>query len=159
MPKVMNFLVTSLVILQFTVPAWASGCVTFEEGPNALHEYIVARDSTEDYAIIEGTFKAMGSRPQRQVEGEYYEWRGRFVGRALGPEGFTIPYNQVIRYRFTCTPYDCPQVTPAGRVMSAIKLSDRHPTIYGNECWKNDIKNEETLRRVERCHLHGQCDF
>ncbi len=150
----------SLILAQ---PALALSCLR----PDVLRQYTDARDSTDLYSMVIGTFAETPeiAIPERDAEGSYPNGTKadtilRFSGRELGSDGFSAPFDGDITVRASCLSVWCasPPVTDA-EVFVTLKHADDTLLLELSPCPTNALPwTADDEARVLNCHRFKKCN-
>ncbi|MHA3913767.1 hypothetical protein [Halovulum sp. GXIMD14793] len=151
-------------------PVYSFSCMShaLSETEVALHNLEDVQRSTKPYSVVLGKFKPSRAQPKIGTHSDgwqYMEWKGRFVGQALGKEGFTRRFDRKIRYIYACDVYaGCTNTSASAGlltdqpVVAFIEHDSRTLVLRTNECRSNvSSATSAVVNSIKNCHINGDC--
>jgi hypothetical protein len=148
---------TIIAAIAFGGPALALSCLP----PDPERMFKEARDAAESFMVVRGAFTPSSGVAPTVVEGEdgYSEWRGQLVGRSLGENGFSEPFNSPITLRGNCLGAWCVSEPPQGPILAFVELAEGGPILTTDSCSSRILRapTRADLRKVVLCHKGQPC--
>lgn len=137
-------------------PAFALSCIR----PDPLLSYTQARDADEVYVVVKGAFTPLGPPVPVGNEGAS-RMAARLTGEALGPDGFTVPFDAEVTVDTICYGPWCGSEMPAGEILAYVESTSSGAVIENNACGGFVFydPHRTDLARVEACHFGGSCEL
>lgn len=141
-------------------PALALSCMR----PDPVRSFAEAQASPDRYIVLYGRFdfdpSAMPSLDQPRQEDTVDPVPATFTGMALGPDGFTIPYNTGLWLQPTCAGIWCGRMEPSDHVLAFVRdRGDGSFVLELGPCdtWVHYTPSTEVLDRMRDC-LTGEAE-
>jgi hypothetical protein len=146
-----RFLIAVLAALTAS-PASALSCIA----PDVVQYYLNARNAAEPYSIVVGDL--VEGRQRLTLFGGK-RWSARLTGLALGPDGFTVPYESEITVQSDCWGEYCGGPALSGHVLAFLAETGDGPVLETNPCSDRVIYNPvpDAIERLVGCHTTGAC--
>jgi hypothetical protein len=156
-------MVTRIFALAFALlpagPALALSCLA----PDPVRFYNDAREAQGTYMVVLGTFTPEAADPVASVENasRVSTWKGRLVGQSLDVEGFNLPFDAPISYRYVCLDdISCPGSAPAFPMIAFLLVTEAGAVLTSDSCngWIIANPTEDDVAALEDCHTGGSCE-
>jgi hypothetical protein len=128
--------------------------------PNAVADFVEARDADERYRVVYGTFVQDNSEPKEVVErGESGESEaGVLSGLALDRGRFATPFEEQVVVRAFCFSEWCGHLPGTGSYLFFVELHPDGPRVTTGACGGGYMEaTAKDLKAVETCHNVGHC--